>query len=83
MYLLCPHSSDATDTRIGQTYPKTFTHQTVRRDSNMAPKIIAKSVTACNAKITHFTGTRNTDCQSYFAIDLPSCVVKRRQDKFM
>ena len=24
-----------------------------------------------------------TDCQSYFAIDLPSCVLKRRQDKFV
>jgi len=23
------------------------------------------------------------DCQSYFAIDLPSCDLKRRQDKFM
>jgi len=23
------------------------------------------------------------DCQSYFAIDLPSCDVKRRQDKFI
>jgi len=23
------------------------------------------------------------DCQSYFAIDLPSCDLKRRQDKFI
>jgi len=23
------------------------------------------------------------DCQSYFAIDLPSCDIKRRQDKFI